>query len=106
MMDLREITGDSNLCIKLKNNINKKLLPNISQNYINEKLLERKKRYRKFSTPTYLIEPDVKEGKGCLRDIHSLFWILRANICDIDLDKSISNEFITKEDLILINEAQ
>ena len=106
MMDLRAITGDSNLCIKLKNNINKKLLPNISQNYINEKLLERKKRYRKFSTPTYLIEPDVKEGKGCLRDIHSLFWILRANICDIDLDKSISNEFITKEDLILINEAQ
>ena len=106
MMDLRAITGDSNLCIKLKNSINKKLLPNISQNYINEKLLERKKRYRKFSTPTYLIEPDVKEGKGCLRDIHSLFWILRANICDIDLDKSISNEFITKEDLILINEAQ
>ena len=106
MMDLRAITGDSNLCIKLKNNLNKKLLPNISQNYINEKLLERKKRHRKFSTPTYLIEPDVKEGKGCLRDIHSLFWILRANICDIDLDKSISNEFITKEDLILINEAQ
>ena len=106
MMDLRAITGDSNLCINLKNNLNKKLLPNISQNFINEKLLERKKRYRKFSTPTYLIEPDVKEGKGCLRDIHSLFWILRANTCDIDVDKSISNEFITKEDLILINKAQ
>ena len=40
MMDLRAITGDSNLCINLKNNLNKKLLPNISQNFINEKDLD------------------------------------------------------------------
>ena len=43
LMDLRAITGDSNLCMDLKNSLNKKLLPNISQNFINKKLLERDK---------------------------------------------------------------
>ena len=106
LMDLRAITGDSNLCMDLKNSLNKKLLPNISQNFINKKLLERRQRHRKYETPSYQIEPDIKEGRGCLRDIHSLFWILRANNCDIDIDKFYSNEFITKENLNIINNAQ
>ena len=82
MMDLRAISGDSNFYIELKNKLNKSLLPNISQNFINEKLLERRKRHKKYSTPSYLVEPDIKEGKGCLRDIHSCFWILRAHYFD------------------------
>ena len=36
MMDLRAISGDSNFYIELKNKLNKSLLPNISQNFINE----------------------------------------------------------------------
>ena len=43
MLDLRAIAGDSILQTRLQNDINKKLLPNISQNFINQKIIERKK---------------------------------------------------------------
>ena len=74
LLDIRAIAGDSILQTKLQNDINKKLLPNISQNFIREKIEERSKRQAKYGTAMYLIEPNIKEGKGCLRDIHSIFW--------------------------------
>lgn len=106
MMDLRAISGDSNFYIELKNKLNKSLLPNISQNFINEKLLERRKRHKKYSTPSYLVEPDIKEGKGCLRDIHSCFWILRAHYFDLEIDNLFANNYLTKEEINLIENAQ
>ena len=106
MMDLRAISGDSNFYIDLKNKLNKSLLPNISQNFINEKLLERRKRHKKYSTPSYLVEPDIKEGKGCLRDIHSCFWILRAHYCDLEINNLFSNNYLSQEEINLIQNAQ
>ena len=105
MMDLRAITGDSSLYVELKNKLNRKLLPNISQNFINEKLLEKNKRHSKYTTPSFLVEPDIKEGKGCLRDIHSCFWIARASLCDLDLNKFFLSGYISKENINVINTA-
>ena len=50
LLDIRAIAGDSILQTKLQNDINKKLLPNISQNFIREKIEERSKRQAKYGT--------------------------------------------------------
>ena len=55
LLDIRAIAGDSILQTKLQNDINKKLLPNISQNFIREKIEERSKRQAKYGTAMYLI---------------------------------------------------
>jgi [protein-PII] uridylyltransferase len=39
------------------------------------KLEERDIRLKKAGTSRYLVEPNVKEGKGGLRDLNTLFWI-------------------------------
>src|SRR5690606_28554916 len=41
------------------------------------KLAERDERHRKQGASRYLVEPNVKEGKGGLRDLHTLFWIAK-----------------------------
>ena len=45
--------------------------------YINAKLTERDVRHAREGNSRYVIEPDVKEGKGGLRDLHVLYWIAR-----------------------------
>ncbi len=41
------------------------------------KLAERDERHFKAGESRYLVEPDVKDGKGGLRDLHTLFWIAK-----------------------------
>ncbi|MBT4435326.1 [protein-PII] uridylyltransferase [bacterium] len=105
LLDLRAIAGDSLLNIKLQNDLNKKLLPNISQNFINKKILERNKRFKKYGTASYLNEPNLKEGQGCLRDIHTIFWVLKSFNCQIEINKFLDGGFLSKNELKVINYA-
>ena len=41
------------------------------------KLAEREDRVRRSGQSRYLVEPNVKDGKGGLRDLHTLFWIAK-----------------------------
>ncbi len=43
--------------------------------YVQAKLAERDERHAKAGESRYLVEPNVKDGKGGLRDLHTLFWI-------------------------------
>ena len=47
--------------------------------FIAGKLAEQRERHARADESRYLAEPDVKEGKGALRDIHSIEWIRRAH---------------------------
>ena len=105
LLDIRAIAGDSLLQTKLQNDINKKLLPNISQNFIRDKVSERTKRHIKYNTAVYLTEPNIKEGKGCLRDIHSIFWILKAFHSQIEINKFLGAGFLNRKELKIINDS-
>src|SRR5262249_33286042 len=41
------------------------------------KLAEREERHRRAGQSRYLVEPNVKDGKGGLRDLHTLYWIAK-----------------------------
>ncbi len=43
--------------------------------YVHDKLAEGEQRHRRFGDSRYVLEPNIKEGKGGLRDYQSLFWI-------------------------------
>jgi len=43
--------------------------------FVAEKLAERNERHKKLGDSRYVVEPNVKEGKGGLRDLHTLYWI-------------------------------
>ncbi len=63
------------------------------KNLVEEILASRKERYRRFYGTVYYQEPNVKESKGGLRDLHEAFWISKI-VYKIDsysgfLDKKI-----------------
>ncbi len=43
--------------------------------FIDAKLAERAERHRRQGGQRYVLEPNVKEGKGGLRDLQTLYWI-------------------------------
>lgn len=48
-----------------------------SDAFINGKLQEMKKRREKFGSSIYILEPNIKESEGGLRDLHSAFWVAK-----------------------------
>ena len=45
------------------------------RSFVTEKLAERNARHKRMGDSRYVVEPNVKDGKGGLRDLQTLFWI-------------------------------
>ncbi|MDP1758581.1 MAG: hypothetical protein Q8K77_02120, partial [Thermodesulfovibrionales bacterium] len=75
LLEARFIAGDR----ELYNYFHKKVYPELAyrtqKNFISGKLKEMEKRHREFGGSVFLLEPNVKEGQGGLRDIHTVLWL-------------------------------
>ena len=43
--------------------------------FVAQKMVERDERHKRMGDSRYVVEPNVKDGKGGLRDLHTLYWI-------------------------------
>ena len=75
ILETRLICGASALTDELERRFDDEIVRNTGPEFIAAKLDERNERHRKAGDTRYLVEPNVKEGKGGLRDLHTLFWI-------------------------------
>jgi [protein-PII] uridylyltransferase len=76
MLEHRFLAGDSALAQKLSQRLRIELFSGTGREFIEAKLAERDNRHKKQGQ-RYMVEPNVKEGKGGLRDLQSLFWIAK-----------------------------
>ena len=74
MLEHRFICGDADLADQFHTTIWSDLFKGNERAFVEAKLDERGKRHEKQGL-RYMVEPNVKEGKGGLRDLQSLFWI-------------------------------
>ncbi len=77
LLDLRFLRGDEDLATELHTRIRRDLTKGSGRPYIAGKLEERDARHAREGNSRYVIEPNIKEGKGGLRDLHVLYWIGR-----------------------------
>lgn len=77
LLDLRHLAGDSLLTQTLFKKFRKDISKGKGRSYISAKLAERDARHTREGNSRYVIEPNIKEGKGGLRDLHVLYWIAR-----------------------------
>jgi [protein-PII] uridylyltransferase len=76
MLEQRFLAGDALLAAELGEQLQTDLFTGTEREFIAAKLDERAARHKKQGL-RYLVEPNVKEGKGGLRDLQSLFWIAK-----------------------------
>lgn len=77
LMEHRHLTGDADLPKELAKRLTSELFKGTAAEFIEAKLEERDTRHERQGGQRYVVEPNVKEGKGCLRDLQSLFWIAK-----------------------------
>ncbi len=77
LLDVRYLRGDEDLANDLYTKFRKDITKGKGRAYIAAKLAERDARHEREGNSRYVIEPNVKEGKGGLRDLHALYWIAR-----------------------------
>ena len=77
LLEMRHVAGDESLWTKLARAVQHEIGKQKPLVFVEEKLAERDVRHKRFGDTRYVVEPNVKDGKGGLRDLHSLFWIAK-----------------------------
>ena len=77
ILEARFISGAAALYDELSNRFKSEIVANGAKKFVTEKLAERDVRQAKSGQSRYSVEPDLKDGKGGLRDLHTLFWIAK-----------------------------
>jgi [protein-PII] uridylyltransferase len=77
ILETRFLTGDQALYDELVARFDREVVQGTATEFVTAKLAEREQRHRRAGQSRYLVEPNVKDGKGGLRDLHTLFWIAK-----------------------------
>jgi len=96
LLDARYLSGSKALYKEFENTVMKEVLGKNSQKFITEKLDELTQRRRKFGSTVYLLEPNIKEGEGGLRDLHTALWICRVKYRAVSLQDLVKKGALTE----------
>ncbi len=78
LLDSRLVFGDKELYSEFDKALYGDLLPGISGKFIQSKIEENENRINRFGRSVYLLEPNLKESEGGLRDINYALWIAQV----------------------------
>ncbi|PPR28354.1 MAG: Bifunctional uridylyltransferase/uridylyl-removing enzyme [Alphaproteobacteria bacterium MarineAlpha10_Bin1] len=77
LLESRYLCGDEALFLDLRQRFRDEIVPGSEGEFVAAKLAERDARHLRTGDSRYLVEPNIKDGKGGLRDLHTLFWIAK-----------------------------
>ena len=89
VLEARYIWGDQQLFLDLKHRFEAEIVKGTATEFVQAKLAERDQRHQRMGDSRYVVEPNIKEGKGGLRDLHTLFWIAKFIYQVDDVDKLV-----------------
>jgi len=99
ILEARFICGERLLYDDLVQRFRKEVVAGGTRAFVAGKLAERDARHLKSGESRYLVEPDVKDGKGGLRDLHTLFWIAKFIYSVNTIDELANKGAFTREEL-------
>jgi len=99
LMDARFLSGSRPLYTALHKTIFTQILPKSSDKFIKEKMSDMKTRREKYGSTVYLLEPNLKEGEGGLRDLQTAMWVARVKYKFSDPKELIIKGILSEEEL-------
>ncbi|AOL24855.1 [protein-PII] uridylyltransferase [Erythrobacter litoralis] len=75
LLEGRLVWGDGALYEELRERFWKEVAKGSERDFLTRKLAERSQRHKRMGDSRYVVEPNVKDGKGGLRDLQTLYWI-------------------------------
>ena len=106
ILEARFLLGDRELYDELITRFDKEVVRNTVPEFVAAKLAEREDRVRRSGQSRYLVEPNVKDGKGGLRDLHTLFWIAKYVYRVREPDELIKQGVFDKQEYLLFRRCE
>jgi [protein-PII] uridylyltransferase len=78
LLDCRHLCGDERVSAVLTGSVLRELLTQRADRFIADKSRELRERRLKYGDSVYLLEPNLKNGEGGLRDLEAALWIAQA----------------------------
>ena len=78
LLDARLLTGDAALFEAFVAAFGQAVEASGAASFVAGKHAERQARHRRFGESAFLVEPNIKEGRGGLRDLQTQYWMVRA----------------------------
>src|SRR5450631_4497099 len=106
ILEARFLLGDQKLFDELVKRFDNEVVRNTAAEFVAAKLGEREDRVRRSGQSRYLVEPNVKDGKGGLRDLHTLFWIAKYVYRVREPDELIKRGVFDKQEYLLFRRCE
>ncbi len=101
MLENRFLSGAPALHEEFIASFQKQVMRGTAREFVEAKLSERDERHIRAGQSRYLVEPNIKESKGGLRDLNTLFWIARYCYQIDALEELIKLKILTADELRL-----
>jgi len=106
LLNIRFIDGDLSLFKDFAASIGKKTSSKKwKTSFIANLVIHDRKRHEGFGDDSYILEPDIKDGQGGLRDFHTILWMTGTVLGENSLDKLVENKIISAKDLSDLRDA-
>lgn len=106
LLDTRFLCGNFALHQEFEKNVASRLVTKGIRRFVREKLEENRARHAHYGGSVYLLEPDVKEGEGGLRDLQTACWIAQAKLRIKDLEGLALNGLVSAADIADLKKSQ
>ena len=106
LLESRWISGDHALFVELEKRFERDVIQGSEAQFVKAKLEERDARHERMGDSRYVLEPNIKEGKGGLRDLQTLFWIARYIYRVNDVSGLVEKGVLDKTDARRFTKAQ
>jgi len=106
LLEARYIWGEQSLFGELKSRFDGEIVRGTAAQFVERKLAERDARHKRVGDSRYQLEPNVKEGKGGLRDLHTLFWLAKYIYRIDDVARLVELNVLSEEESQRFQRAQ
>ena len=106
ILDIRLLAGDEKLWALLDKALIDEVLNRNQQKFFQAKLEESRDRHRHYGDSIYLLEPQLKEGEGGLRDLHTALWLAKVKYKVHSLPELVQKAIISEPELEEVVRAQ
>lgn len=104
MLDARLVSGDKQLWKQFREEVSEDALQKKPDKYLEERMRALEKRHEKYGGETvYLLEPNVKEGLGGLRDFQTILWIAKVKFHVKEIGELHQLGFLNRSELEQFN---
>jgi [protein-PII] uridylyltransferase len=106
LLDARLVHGDGQLFAELVQRLRKEVVRGTGRAFIDAKMAERDQRHQRAGQSRYLVEPNIKEGNGGLRDLHTLHWLATYLYDDAPGQATVASGVFTAEEMAVFRRCE